>query len=139
MATISHKIQINVPGDRAFLALSTEEGLKGWYTPHIEGDVREGKEATFRFTGRRPFRWRFAEITPPSQARWECVEGPGAAAGTTVTFRLTQAGDSTVVECDHDGWPETHDAFTTCNTLWGILMGQLKQYAETSTPAPAFQ
>jgi hypothetical protein len=80
--------------------------------------------STFRFTGRRPFRWRFAEITPASLARWECVEGPG---------------DSTVVECDHDGWPEGHDAYITCNTLWGILMGKLKEYAETSTPAPAFQ
>ena len=118
---------VQLPGPALALLLERTEGwaagLKGWYTPHIEGDVREGKEATFRFTGRRPFRWRFAEITPASHARWECVEGPGAAAGTTVTFRLTQVGDSTVVECDHDGWPETHDAFTTCNTLWGILMG----------------
>jgi uncharacterized protein YndB with AHSA1/START domain len=139
MATISHKIQIDAPADRVFTALSTEDGLKGWYTSHIEGDVSEGKEATFRFTGRRPFRWRFAQITPTSHVRWECVEGPGAAAGTTVTYRLTDTGDGTIIECDHEGWPEGHEAFTTCNTLWGILMGQLKQYAETSTPAPAFQ
>jgi len=56
-----------------------------------------------------------------------------------VTYRLTQAGDRTVVECDHDGWPEAHEAFTACNTLWGILMRQLKVYAETSIPVPAFQ
>ena len=87
---------------------------------------------------RRPFRWRFTEIRPASCARWQCVEGPGAA-GTTVTYRLTQAGDRTVVECDHDGWPEAHEAFTACNTLWGILMRQLKVYAETSIPVPAFQ
>jgi len=27
------------------------------------------------------------------------------------------------VECDHEGWPDGHSAFKTCNTFWGILMG----------------
>ena len=27
---------------------------------------------------------------------------------------------------------------TGCNTFWGILMGHLRNYAETATPAPAF-
>jgi len=43
---------------------------------------------------------------------------PGAASGSTVTFRLSA---------------------TTCNTLWGILMGHLKAYAETSTRFPALR
>ena len=34
-----------------FMALSTEGGFRGWYTPHIVGEVQE-KETTFRFTGR---------------------------------------------------------------------------------------
>jgi ABC-type phosphate/phosphonate transport system substrate-binding protein len=67
---------------------------------------------------------------------WECVEGPGAAAGTTVSFQLSDKGEGrTTVEFDHEGWPEGHSAFATCNTLWGIFMGQLKRYAETGKPA----
>lgn len=139
MATTSHKIRIKAPRDRIFQAIATAEGLKGWYTPHVEGEVGEGQVAVFRFTGREPFHWRFAELTPDSRARWECVEGPGAAAGTRVTFRLFDAGDGrTVVECDHEGWPDSHEALSTCNTFWGILMGHLRNYAETATPAPAF-
>jgi uncharacterized protein YndB with AHSA1/START domain len=139
MAKISHKITIQASPDRVFKALSTAEGLKGWYTPQLEGRVGEGKEAVFTFTDQVRFRWRFAELTSDSRVRWECVEGPGAAAGSTVTFRLFDKGDGrTSLEFDHDGWPESDPDMTTCNTLWGILMGHLKNYAETAKAAPAF-
>jgi uncharacterized protein YndB with AHSA1/START domain len=139
MAKISHKITVQAAPDRVFKALSTEEGLTGWYTPRLEGGVGEGRDAVFKFTGQDPFRWRFVELTPDSRVRWECVEGPGAASGTTVTFRLFDKGDGrTSVEFDHDGWPESHPSFITCNTFWGILMGHLKNYVETAKAIPAF-
>jgi hypothetical protein len=116
------------------------QGIKGWYTPNLEGKVGKGQDAVCRFSGREPFRWRFAKLSPDTRIRWECVEGPGAEAGTTVTFRLTDAADgSTVVECDHEGWSDSDKAFATCNTLWGILIGHLRDYAETAKPVPAFR
>jgi uncharacterized protein YndB with AHSA1/START domain len=137
---ISHKIRIKAPRENVFKALSTAQGLKGWYTPHLQGDIAEGREAVFSFTGREPFRWRFTEMSPQSQVRWECVEGPGAAGGTTVTFRVSNTdGGRTVVECEHEGWSDSDEAFTICNTLWGILMGHLMDYAETAKPDPAFK
>jgi len=140
MAKVSHEIRVKAPRDRVFQALSTAEGLKGWYTAHVEGDILEGKEAIFRFTDKEPFRWRFAKLSPNRPIHWECVEGPGAAAGTSVMFRLKETPDKrTLVEFDHEGWPEAHEALTTCNTLWGILMGHLKNYAETTKVAPAFR
>jgi uncharacterized protein YndB with AHSA1/START domain len=138
MSKISHKITIDAPADRVFKALSTAEGLKGWYTADLEGKVGQGKEAIFKFTGQEPFRWKFAELAPNS-VRWECIEGPGAAAGTAVTFRLSDKGKGrTTLEFDHDDWPDSDGAFATCNTLWGILMGHLKNYAEAGRANPAF-
>ena len=119
-------------------ALSTAEGLKGWYTPNLEGQLAEGKEAVFRFTDEPSFRWRFAKISP-DLVRWECVEGPGAARGTSVTFRPTDVLEGTVVDVDHENWPEAHDKLKTCNTLWGILMGHLRAYVESGKPGPAFR
>lgn len=139
MATLSHRITIQAPQDQVFQSLATIEGLKRWYTPTIDGTVGKNSEAVFSFADEEPFRWKFIEEKPSSLIRWECVEGPGAATGTTVTFRLSSKGkNQTVVECDHEGWPEGHAAFKTCNTLWGILMGQLKKYAETGQAQPAF-
>jgi hypothetical protein len=35
--------------------------------------------------------------------------------------------------------PEAHEALATCNTFWGMLMGHLRNFAESSNPAPAFR
>jgi hypothetical protein len=112
---------------------------KSWYTPKIEGTADKTQEAVFSFTDEKPFRWKFIEVKPNALVRWKCTEGPGAAAGTSVTFRLSSKGaNQTVVECDHEGWPDGHSAFKTCNTFWGILMGHLKKYIETGQAEPAF-
>lgn len=44
----------------------------------------------------------------------------------------------TQVDLDHDGFGESDPALAMCNTLWGTLLGHLKDYAETATPSPAF-
>jgi hypothetical protein len=89
--------------------------------------------------GKEPFRWKFVEIKP-NLVRGECLEGPGTASGTTVTFRLSDTGDGrTVVECDRSrGLAGEARAFHICNTFWGMLMDHLREYAETTKPAAAF-
>ncbi len=58
--------------------------------------------------------------------------------GSTVTYELSDTGDGrTAVELDHAGWPDDHQALATCNTLWGILLGRLRKYAEPSQPQDA--
>ncbi len=137
MTKTSHRIRIKAQPDHVYAAIATTDGLKAWFTPDIEGDVAAGKTAWFRHDGRDSFRWKFVDLKPDTLAQWECVEGPGAATGTHVVFRLHGDGQTTIVECDHDAWPDGHGAFDTCNTLWGILMGRLKAYSETGTSQPA--
>jgi uncharacterized protein YndB with AHSA1/START domain len=139
MSKTSHKITINATKSRVFDALSTKDGLKGWYTPQVEGEVGEGETVVLGFKDEVPFHWRFVEVASPTRIKWECVEGPGAAAGTRVDFRLSDRDGHTTVECDHEGFSEADKALRSCNTLWGILMGRLRDYAETAKPAPAFQ
>lgn len=140
MTTLSHRIRISAPRDRVYLAISTRNGLTGWYTADLQGDPGRGEEALFKFAGHEPFRWRFTELSPGSRLRWECTEGPGAAAGTTATFSLSQTTDGrTQVDLDHDGFRGSDPALAACNTLWGILLGHLKSYEETEVPSPAFE
>ena len=139
MAKSSHRIRVHATSDRVYQALTSREGLQGWFTPHVEGDVREGGDVKMSFSGKEPFRWRFSQLEPLSHVHWSCLEGPGAATGTSVTYSLSGAEQGqTIVACDHDGWPEGHDALATCNTLWGILMGRLKEFSETGKVNPTF-
>jgi uncharacterized protein YndB with AHSA1/START domain len=139
MAKTSHKITINAPKSRVFDALSTKDGLKGWYTSQVEGEVGQGKIVVLGFRDEVPFRWRVVEMTSPTRIQWECVEGPGAAAATRVDFRLSDRDGGTTVECDHHGFDETDKALKSCNTRWGILLGRLRDFAETAKPVPAYE
>jgi uncharacterized protein YndB with AHSA1/START domain len=76
MAKVAHKIRIKAPRADLFEALSTVEGLTGWYTPHLDANVAKGNEVTFRFAGREPFRWKITELSPTSRVRWDCIERP---------------------------------------------------------------
>jgi uncharacterized protein YndB with AHSA1/START domain len=138
MATITHAIRIRAPRAQVYQALTTPYGLKGWNTPDLEGDVAQGQEFTLRFNDGQSFRWKASKLINGSAASWECISGPGAAAGSTVTYELSDTSDGrTAVQLDHAGWPDGHQALATCNTLWGILLGRLKKYAETSQPQDA--
>ena len=138
MAKSSHRIRVHAAPDTVYKALTTQAGLQSWFTPHVEGQLSEGQEVTMSFSGKEPFRWRMSAFKPTTHVHWECLEGPGAAKGTAVTYQLTGEAGQTVLACDHDGWPEDHDKLATCNTLWGILMGRLKDYAEMGKANPAF-
>ncbi len=139
MAKSSHRIRVQAAPDKVYQALTTKPGLQGWFTSDVEGDVREGQDITMSFSGKQPFEWRLAQFKPTSRVYWECLAGPGSAKGTTVTYLLNGQGEGqTVIECDHDGWPEGHEALATCNTLWGMLMSRLKEFSETGKPHPAF-
>ena len=139
MAKSSHRIRVHATPERVYQALTSKDGLKAWFTPHVDGDVQEGSEAKMFFSGKEPFRWKFSQFKPQTHVHWDCLEGPGAAAGTSVTYILRgENNGQTVIECDHDGWPENHEALATCNTLWGVLMDRLKAFAESGKPNPAF-
>lgn len=140
MATISHAIRIRAPRERVFEALTTAASLRSWYTPHVEGEYEVDKEITLRFDDGTAFRWQIEALTAGAEVRLRCVAGPGAASGTGVVHRLADAGDGrTALETDHTDWPEDDKSLPTCNTLWGILLGRLRDHVEagaSSGPTP---
>ena len=139
MAKSSHKIRVHAAPAKVYEALTTKPGLQGWFTAKVEGEVREGEDITMSFSGKEPFQWHLTQFEPASRVHWACLAGPGSAKGTTVTYLLSGQGEAqTVIECDHDGWPEGHEALATCNTLWGMLMHHLKEFSESGQPKPAF-
>lgn len=141
MTKTAHKITINAPSKEVFNAITTVEGLKGWFSKEVKGQPDKGGEFTLSFTHHEgPFRWKVTEMTPHSEVGWQCKEGPGRSIGTKAIFRLSNRGDDkTIVDFEHDGFEDTDEKITTCNTLWGGIMSHLKKYVESEQPQPAFE
>ena len=138
MPEIHHEIKIKADPEAVFAALTTVDGLKGWYAAEVED--RSGSWA-FTHTSKDHLKFVFevTESESPSRVGWRCSEGPNDAAGTTTTYLLSATGDGrTLVEFSHTQWPGSEGNFRKCNTNWAILLHHLKQYVETGTATPAF-
>lgn len=141
MNKTTHKITVDASNKEVFQAITTAEGLKGWFTKEVTGDPgKDNGEFTLSFSRHEgPFSWKVASMKPDSEVRWECTTGPGRSKGTKASFRLSQKGEGkTVVDFEHDGFEDTDEKIQTCNTLWGGLMTHLKSYTEKHQPEPAF-
>src|SRR5260370_30692139 len=114
MATISHAIRIRAPRGRVYEALSTRDGVSGWNTPDLEGDVAQGREFTLRYGDGASFRWKVNKLDNGSAVSWEFGSGPRAAARSTGPPELSHLrARRTAAEPPHARPPDDHPAHPT--------------------------
>jgi uncharacterized protein YndB with AHSA1/START domain len=136
MMSLAHRINIEAGQQSVFEALSTAEGWSRWFTPEVTGDFTDGSEITCQPNGRSPIRLWVTSVQPGSTITFEALEGPFAAPGATTSIRLVTADDGrTAVDLRHDTPPIPEEDLAACNTYWGILLGQLREYCQTRTAA----
>jgi uncharacterized protein YndB with AHSA1/START domain len=142
MATdLIHRIGIAAPAEKIYRALTTEEGIKGWWTTDVKLDPNVGGTAVFGFMQHAvEFQMRIQELTPPSLVRWQCEGGNSPDwIGTTQEFQLEPPADGEVLlKFCHGGWKSGGDHCYYCNTTWGHLLVGLKEYAERGVKNPYF-
>jgi len=93
MADILHRIGVEGSApEKVYDALTTLEGLSGWWAEKTSGDTGLGGVIEFRF-GPGGFDMKVAELDPGRLVRWEVVGGPAEWIGTTVRWDLRQDGD----------------------------------------------
>jgi len=136
MPSQAHRINIEVDRQSVFDALSTADGWSSWFTPEVTGDFSVGSEIVCDLDGRDSIRLRVTSVQPGSAITFEALEGPFAKAGATTAIKLTGAGDGrTAVDLHHDTPAIPDEDLAACNTYWGILLGQLRQYCQTRNAA----
>jgi uncharacterized protein YndB with AHSA1/START domain len=134
---ILHKVGIKSSSlDDAYRALTTLEGLSGWWTTNTQGDTKVGGVIQFRF-GAGGIDMKVLELDPSKHVLWEVVDGPQEWAGTQVSFDLRQEGEWTIVLFKHQGWKEPVEFMHHCGTKWAVFLLSLKSLLETGKGAPA--
>ena len=137
MPDILHKVGIKSPSlDGVYKALTTVEGLSGWWTSDTRGESKVGGVLQFRF-GSGGFDMKVLELQPAKHVLWQVIDGPEEWVGTKVSFDLKQNGDWTIVLFKHQGWKEPVEFMHHCSTKWGSFLMSLKSLVETCQGAPA--
>lgn len=142
MADIIHRIGIRAPATKVYEALSSVAGLAGWWTEHAEGDARVGGRIDFHFrrqTGELigQMAMEVRALTPGTEVRWRCVDGPAEWIGTDITFELSQQDGQTIVLFGHRNWREAIEFTSHCSMKWATFLLSLRELVETGRGKPS--
>jgi uncharacterized protein YndB with AHSA1/START domain len=136
MVDILHRVGIKSSLHDVYGALTTREGLSGWWASDTQGEGGDvGGVIQFRF-GAGGFDMLVRDLQPAERVLWEVVDGPEEWIGTTVRWDLRQEDDHTIVLFRHEGWREPVEFMHHCSTKWAIFLMSLKSLIETGEGAP---
>jgi uncharacterized protein YndB with AHSA1/START domain len=137
MPDILHKVGIRSSSPKdAYKALTTLEGLSGWWTGDTQGESKVGGVIRFRFGDHGGFDMKVTALDPARRVLWDVLDGPGEWIGTKIHFELRQEGDFTIVLFKHEGWKEPTESMHHCSTKWATFLMSLKSLVETGKGAP---
>jgi uncharacterized protein YndB with AHSA1/START domain len=137
MVDILHRVGIkDASPEKIYDALTTLEGLAGWWTEDTNGSADVGGVIEFRFPP-GGFDMEVIERRPAERVAWKVVAGPEEWVGTTVEWDLRQDDDYTIVLFKHKGWKEPVEFMHHCSTKWATYMMSLKSLVETGEGAPS--
>jgi len=136
MVDILHRIGVeNSSPDKVYDALTTLDGLSGWWASDTKGSAEVGGVIEFRFAP-GGFDMEVLELQPAERVVWRVVDGPAEWVGTTVNWEIKQEDDFTIVLFGHVGWKEPCEFMHHCSTKWAIFLMSLKALLETGTGNP---
>ncbi|MFY0642495.1 MAG: SRPBCC domain-containing protein [Bermanella sp.] len=141
MADSLHQVIIEASPATVYDAITQNQGIKGWWTDTCETTNHEGGHCTFWFDDRQThFTMEATRLLPNQRVFWQCIGGPEEWLATELWWEITQGeGNTCVVDFKHMNWQRDDGLFPLCNSTWGSLMTQLKQFCETGVANPYFQ
>ncbi len=138
-------ILLPAPPGRVYQALSTQSGLRNWWTQSCEAATEVGGRITFRFDRCHKV-MAIDSLVPDREVRWQRVEAhieaPGVDkadewVGTHIVFKLTpQDRGQTLLEFEHIGLTPELQCFEVCQGGWHLFLGSLQNYVTTGQGKP---
>lgn len=139
VAGLARRVRLDVPARRAFAAVGTLAGIRGWWTPLATGSTKEGSLLTLRFRGLdETIRFRVETCRAPSTARWLCLGHDTLPewAGTRLWFTVRPRGDASSLELVHEGLVPALDCYESCRAGWHHFVDSLAAWAEGGRGRP---
>jgi uncharacterized protein YndB with AHSA1/START domain len=143
MADIIHRVGIKAPSAKVYGALSTVEGVAGWWTRDTTGESAVGRTITVAFrdhgaeTEKGRMDLKVVKLDPGKEVQWRVTSGPPEWVGTDVTFSLSQEGEQTVVLFGHRHWREPVEFMSHCSMKWATFLLSLRELVETGRGKPS--
>jgi uncharacterized protein YndB with AHSA1/START domain len=138
VSAIRDEVRVQAPAGKVYEAITRQAGYRGWW--NAVGEVGEvvGAEAKLKFVKDGTpisMKFRIEEMKPNESVRWTCVAHDMPSwVGTSLNWRIKEAGGSAVVAFEHAGWKDA--APEPVVQGWKHFLGSLKSYLETGKGQP---
>jgi uncharacterized protein YndB with AHSA1/START domain len=158
MHAIRHEVWIGAEPSKVFDAITTREGLDGWWGKAVAAEARLDSVVELDHGLGQPLRMRIIELTLGRSLTWRCLSefrNPGMPGsewlGHRLTFelqagsdeldsawlrerlRLAASGGLTILQFTHTGWTPDARWLAFCNTSWGVTLDGLKRHCEATS------
>jgi uncharacterized protein YndB with AHSA1/START domain len=139
------QLALAASADAVYQALSTQKGLRSWWTQTCDVASTVGGKATFRF-GEHHKVMQITRLVAALEVRWHCVEAlinvdafkrKDEWVGTDIVFKLIpQSAGTTLLDFEHVGLTPDFECFGVCQSGWDLYLGSLQSLVETGQGAP---
>lgn len=139
MKTIHHVVDVPAGVEAVFDAVTTQEGLSGWWTTKVDVPAAEpGAVIQFTFGGDFNPSMEITAIDPLHRVEWRCVSGHQNWADNTFRFEFDGREDDT---CRLRFWQHytlelADDYYGTYNYNWGYYLQSLYELVANGTGKP---
>jgi uncharacterized protein YndB with AHSA1/START domain len=145
---IEREVLIDAPIEVVWAVLTDAEHISGWFSDSVELDLTPGGKAALHWNDHGTVHGRVERVEPPHFFSFRWVVHPGSEVAednsTLVEFSLTAEGDSTRLMLVESGFrdlagpdDEKQRHFDSHRHGWELELGQLREYVEQRTRAPA--
>lgn len=133
--SICHRLLIKAPVEKVYAALSSQEGLAGWWTPDTVAQPVTGSIARFSF-GDYTKEMQIETLQPYSKVEWLCLKAVPEWIGTRLRFTLDPHQKGCVLSFRHEGWKDYTPEFASCSFDWALFFRSLRLLCETGKGLP---
>ena len=147
-ADFSMKLKFKAPARKLFEQLSTEKGIRHWWTHHCEMEERVGGQATFRFPKAGFYAVvRIARLEQDRCVEWMCIDSKHPEktgfsnlkdwVGTTLRFEIAAVDQGqSLLTFTHAGLAPL-ECFGVCSNSWSFYLNDsLRDYLEQGSGTP---
>lgn len=137
MKKIIHFVNIKASPEKVFRALTTEEGLAGWWSTNVKVQPGVGGVIDFRFVEDFNPDMQVTRLDQDQRVEWKCVGGHENWRDNTFSFELRPSAGATGLMFVQVYAQELSDeVYGTYNFNWGYYLGSLKKLCETGSGTP---
>ena len=139
---IENTFSYKCPPDKLYGALTSQLGIRNWWTDKCDIEATEKSEAHFYWN---PKGWivkmQIAMLSQNTLVKWHCIDSnmqdTDAWKGSEVLFQISSEGsDTSVLRFLHSGY-KSSPCFQECAAGWSFVLGKsLKSYLENGRGMP---